>query len=293
MAQVKNLEELRRTDPFADGANLDLAAYPWLTPQSQTTEKEQFGGLVNESRFSLRQALTDMAEKDGNDPEVARVLAEAGIENPSAPTIVHIAGQPFTIRYENYLWRGEGALNGARHRLSGKSRDELVGKFMALARKVKKESIRELTEGQLTEVARTAQRDRVQAINLYLGYAFPDNFAEENDAEEIVNNPRYADLLNEVCSYVWFNSRMDVSDSQDWRDFASEFCGERPISCALLDSAWKAFADSRSRMIFAVPPREEVPTAPEQLDDLSDDAVDKLMASTKREYVRTALAGRR
>jgi hypothetical protein len=46
-------------------------------------------------------------------------------------------------------------------------------------------------------------------------------------------------------------------------------------------------------MIFAVPPREEVPTAPEQLDDLSDDAVDKLMASTKREYVRTALAGRR
>ena len=89
---------------------LDTRGMPGIEEQREETfVDDRFGGLVNESRFSLRQALTDMAEKDGSDPEVARVLAEAGIENPSMPTTVHIAWRRhFTIRYwlpQGVFWR--------------------------------------------------------------------------------------------------------------------------------------------------------------------------------------------
>jgi hypothetical protein len=273
---------------------LDTRGMPGIEEQREESwVDDRFGGMVNTPDLNLRKALTDMAETEGKDADVAHILEEAGIENPSAPATVYIAGKPFTVQYEQGLWRGEGVLDHKRHRLTAKSRDELLGKFMALARKTKKEAIRELSETELRQVALTAQRDRVQAINLYLTYAFPEDFADENDATEIAHDPRYADFLSEVCSYVWFNSRLDVSDSQEWRDFAAEFCADRPISCALLDNAWKCFAESRNRLVFAEPPRDETqPATPESLDDLDDQAIDKLLKGTKREFVRTALAGR-
>src|SRR5713226_5826542 len=144
MAQVKMaLEEIRRSDPFiSEDSHIDLSAYPWLTPLADApVEDEEFGGLVNESRVNLRKALTDMGEKEGRDPEVAHVLAEAGLENPSLPATVYIADKPFTIVFEQGLWRGEGVLNRMRHRLTAKSRDELINKLMALARKVKRETV--------------------------------------------------------------------------------------------------------------------------------------------------------
>ncbi len=277
-------------------AQLDTRGLPGFDEQPEESFiDDRFGGLVNESHVNLRQALTDMAEKEGRDPDVARVLAEAGIENPSLPATVYVADKPFTIVFEQGLWRGEGVLNRVRHRLTAKSRDELINKLMALARKVKRETvIEELTETQLTEVARTAQRDRVQSINLYLSYAFPD--VEENDAEQIVNDPRLADFLARVCEFVWLNSRLDATDSEDWQDYKSQFIGQRPVSCALLDNAWTEFSSSRNRLVFT-PAREkpepEAAATTEQLDDLSDEAVDKLMASTKREYVRAAFDARR
>lgn len=293
MGQVKNLQELRESDPWASGANLSLEAYPWLSPHAEADADDVH--LVAESRVSLGKALAKMVEEDGGDSEIARVLEAGGVENPAAPTVVHIAGQPFTIRYENNLWRGEGALNRVRHRLTAQSRDELVSKFMSLARKAKKEAIRDLTEGQLTEVARTAQRDRVQAINLYLGYAFPDNFAEENDALEIVNNPRYADFLATVTEFVWANSRLDSTDSEDWQDYKSQFIGNRPLSCALLDHAWESFSSKRNRLIFAEPPRdkqEAVPAAVESLDDLSDDEINSVYKDVARAHSQGWPGGR-
>src|SRR5258708_16881296 len=107
-----------------------------------------------------------MAEKEGRDPDVAGVLEEAGIENPSLPATVYVADKPFTIVFEQGLWRGEGVLNRVRPRLPAKSKDELINKLKALARKVNREpAIEEHTQTQHPEVARTVQRDRVPPIN--------------------------------------------------------------------------------------------------------------------------------
>lgn len=294
MAKTK-LQDVTGLGYDSNFAQLDTRGMPGLVEQAEESFiDDKFGGMVNVPHLNLRKALTDMAEKDGNDPEIARVLAEAGIENLAIPSTVHIAGMPFTIRYDAGVWRGEGVVDHKRHRLTGKDKAELIDKFMALARKVKKESIRDLTEGQLTEVARVAQRDRVAAINIYLSYAFPDNFAEENDALEIVNNPRYAEFLAMVTEFVWANSRLDSTDSEDWQEFKAQFIGNRPLSCAALDFAWESFTNKRNRLVFAEPPRDKVeaPVVPASLDDLSDEEIAETYKNVARAHSQGWPGGR-
>lgn len=292
-----DLSEILKSDPFySPDTNLDLSAFPHLQPLADDSQTDDDVRMVKENSYRLRDELSKMIEQNPNDPEIARMLKEAGIENPALPTTVYIAEKPFIIAYKEGLWRGEGVLNRLRHRLTAKSREELLGKLGALARKAKRETVQELTEGQLTEVARAAQRDRVQAIHLYLSYALPEGYAENNDPEEIVNDPRLAAFLSQVCEFVWLNSRLDATDSQDWRDFAAEFVGNRPVSCALLDNAWAAFTDRRNRLVFVPPPaaQEAAPSeAPERFDDLDDSDIEKMMNSTKREFVRQVRAGTR
>jgi hypothetical protein len=234
---------------------LDTRGLPGFddAPEQSWTD-DRFGGMVNEHSYRLRDELSKMVEEDGRDPEVAAVLKEAGIDNPAMPTTIHVSGKPFTIAFKDGLWRGEGVLNRARIRLTGKDRDELLGKFMALARKNQRESIQKLSESQLTEVARIAQRDRVQAVNAYLSYAFPDNYGDDHDADKIVSDPRHTAFLSQVCEFVWLNSRLDATDSEDWQDFKAQFIGQRPVSCALLDHAWEEFSNKRNRLVFAEPP---------------------------------------
>jgi hypothetical protein len=278
-------------------AQLDTRGLPGIEEQREESfVDERFGGLVNESRFSLRQALTDMAEKDGSDPEVARVLAEAGIENPSQATTVYIAEQPFSIVYHEGLWRGEGVLDHRRRRLTAKSRDELVGKLMALARRTKKEAIHELSEGEKLQVVRIAQGGDIRgAIAHYLRLAIGEERADQyENPTDMLGDPGLSVVFDEAAALTWFASRPRVQDSEEFQDFLQDYRGGRPFNHDLLDGAWATFNEKRNRLIFApMPDAQEATEEPEQLDDLSDTDVEKLMASTKREYVKTALAGRR
>lgn len=95
-----------------------------------------------------------MVEKDGSDPEAARVLEAGGVENPSMPATVHISGQPFTIRHDAGVWRGEGVLDHERHRLTGKDKQELIDKFVSLARRTKKQALQELTDAPAIRIQR-------------------------------------------------------------------------------------------------------------------------------------------
>src|SRR6266849_5467726 len=102
-------------------AQLDTRGLPGFDEQPEESFiDDRFGGLVNESRVNLRKALTDMAEKDGRDPDVARDLGDAGLDNPSMPATVHIEGQPFTVVYQEGLWRGKDHEQRLPHRASRK-----------------------------------------------------------------------------------------------------------------------------------------------------------------------------
>lgn len=210
-------------------------------------------------------------------------------------SVVHVGDNEFRVFFKDGQFHADGEANGKRHRYSAPDRAALLSKLMKLA--ARPTTIRELTEAQLLEVARIAGAgDRVGAINRFLEHAIPDALAEKyDDPHQIVNDPALRNFMDSVCEYVWLNSRLDAQDSEDWQDYKAQFVGQRPVSCALLDNAWTEFTSQRHRLVFAPTPGTEPETlaATERLDDLSDEAVDKLMASTKREYVRTAFAGRR
>jgi hypothetical protein len=283
MAQKLTMDEIRRSDPFlkGDDVHLDTSQFPHLTPLTeQTFEDDKFAPLIgsgSQDAKDLRKFLTEQAaEQEG-------------------PAVAHVGDSEFRVSFKDGQWHADGEVAGKRHRYSAADRNALLSKLMKLV--ARKDTIQQLTEPQLLEVARIAGAgDRVGAINRYLEYAVPQALADKYDGpHQIVNDPALRSFMDDVCEYVWLNSRLDATDSEDWQDFKAQFVGQRPVSCALLDNAWTEFSNKRNRLVFAEPPRDTdaAPAVPERLDDLSDDAVDKLMSSTKREYVRAALAGRR
>ncbi len=288
MAKIK-LENVTGLGYDPRFAQLDIRGLPGLNEQpEQSFVDEEFGGLVNESRFSLRRALTDMAEKDGNDPEIARVLEDGGIENPSAPTVVHIAGQPFTIRYDAGVWRGEGVLDHKRHRLTGKDKQELIDKFMVLARKSKTESIRELSEGEKLQVVRLAQGGDIRgAIAHYLELAIGEERANQyENPTDMLGDPALSMVFDEAAALTWFASRPRVQDSDEFQDFLQDYRGGRPLNHDLLDGAYSAFSDRRNRLVFADLPRTQgtspaSPTASD-LENMNDQEIEAQMKQQAR-----------
>lgn len=217
-------------------------------------------------------------------------IAEQTEQTPGPSTIVYVLDEPFAVFFDKDIWRATGKLAGFKHALSGKSREEVLGKLVRLGQRV--HGPRELNETELTEVARAAQRDRVQAIDLYLSYAFPK--AEESDAEKIVNDPRLAPFLAQICEFVWLNSRLDATDSMEWQNFKAQFIAGRPVSCALLDHAWEEFCDQRNRRLLppgALEEKEEVldPTQiVESLEGMSDEEVRQQYWNVAKAHARAA-----
>ncbi len=167
---------------------------------------------------------------------------------------------------------------------------------MALARKTKKDAIRELTESELLTVARIAATgNRPAAINRYLEYAVPLALADKyDDPNEVINDPSMRMFMDLVCEFVWLHSRLDASDSNDWQDFKSQFIGSRPVSCAALDFAWESFTNKRNRLVFAEPLRDKVeaPVVPASLDDLSDEEIAETYKNVARAHSQGWPGGR-
>jgi len=268
---------------------------------------ENFGGIdlsgcpsaqgmpKDQSFIDDRFAPMDTTGSGHGSAGLKKFIAEQTAEQQGS-SVVHVGDNEFRVSFQDGQWHADGGVGGKRHRYSAPDQNALFSKLMKLA--ARRDTIRELTEPELLAVARIAATgNRPAAINQYLKFAIPNSFADKyDDPNEVVNDPSIRGFMDGVCEYVWHHSRLDASDSEDWQDYKAQFIGQRPVSCALLDFAWEEFSNKRNRLVFAEPPRdtqEAAPVVTERLDDLSDDAVDKLMTSTKREYVRSALAGRR
>jgi hypothetical protein len=93
MAQAKTVEELRKSDPFADGANLDLSRYPWIREENRASvvraDKDDVHLVSDGSHTNLLKNVEQMIERDGGDREIAEVLKAGGIENPARNKVTH------------------------------------------------------------------------------------------------------------------------------------------------------------------------------------------------------------
>jgi hypothetical protein len=296
MTYVQNLQELRASDAFATDANLDLSQFPWLEDKPEVADEEQ---MVSEARGNLLQNIAKMIEEDGGDRDIAKALADGGLENPSVGATVHVVGKPFSINFRSGSWHGEGVLDNKRRRLTASSRDALINKFMELAKETRRETLHQLTQSERLQIVRVAQSGDVRgAIANYLRLSIGEDRASRyENPSDMLGDESLAETFDDAAALTWFAARPKVQDSEDFQDFLEDYRSGRPLNHDLLDGAWSAFTDSRNRIVFADPQKtrgaakqsDEPFTGLEQLDALNDDEVDTLFAATKR----AAVAGRR
>lgn len=291
MTHVKDLAELRRTDPFASGANLSLEAYPWLQQQSEPTfEDDKFAPLDTRGQGAGSSGLKKFL---GNpDRESVVELRDLELlrkydEQHGSGTTVYANGVPFQISQRGDKWHAKGKTpDGTVHRFSASSRDAL---FPRISRAVEENAVKELTPSQRLEVVRVAQAGNVgAAIVRYLEFAIGEKRAARYASpNQMLGDPTLADIFDEAASVTWFAARPKARDSEEFQEFLQEYRGNRPLNHDLLDGAYESFTERSHRLIYA-PLQETQQTKPESLDNLSDQEVERLLAKTAPGFVLAA-----
>jgi hypothetical protein len=172
-----------------------------------------------------------------------------------------------------------------------------VGNIEAAWSALKREGLADLPQGTARElraqerlhVIRLAQQGQViDAIGQFLAYALDGEEASLN----VAYNPAYRPLCDRATLFCFEASQPDYSPTAERREFFRRFAAGRPLTIALLQQAWNACQRQEQNALrdetlglFQRPRADEAPSA-EDLNSLSDDAVDNLYHSSLREYAR-------
>ena len=144
---------------------------------------------------------------------------------------------------------------------------------------------RELSTSERLRVSRLAQAGRPEAaIGQYLGFALN---GEEPDIS-IVHDPAYSDLCAAAVYYVFSEITHDYVPSAEREQYLNRHCAGRPVTLALLQSAWtecqaNELRHQRDEIISDYLPQEQ-PLSPRELDEMSDAEVDHLYHGSLRAY---------
>lgn len=290
MAAPKTAEEILKSDPFySPDTNLDLSGHPaFYSATIPPAKPDPFEPRDSEVVHNLREALPAMVKEDFRDPEIAGVLKRAGIESPGAPSVVRVLDADFRVYFDAEKWHGTGILDGMKHHVTGGDRDEVLGKLVKLAQRAQRETIRELNEQERIQVARVAQRDRVGAINLYLSLSIPEGYADGQDPLQLINAPELRGFMANVVNFVWLNSRLDATDSEQWQSFKSQYIGGRPSSCALLDRCWDEFCNQRNRRLLPLDVRQAKEEKPQTAEEITESLEEMTDAQVDAQYKAVA-----
>jgi hypothetical protein len=198
-AMRKKLEE---DDPFLEGANLDTRGLPGFRHGSGKEESfidDRFGGMCAENRQSLRESISALV--GSNDAEVNAVLERAGIQNPYAPSTVHVGSSEFHVFHKDGSWRAKGIVDSQLHRFSASNHDALMSKLVEFA---KCETIRDLTPDEELHVTRLAQAgDEAAAFGQYfLSRIGPQVATMEDPLSELLSNPKYRSVCDQAAYFV-------------------------------------------------------------------------------------------
>ena len=109
-ARQQKLKDILRSDPFySSDTQLDLSAFPTLTPLSDATfEDDKFAPIDTRGAGSGSKELK------------AFLIRETAEQMP--PTTVHANGHEFRVFYRDGAWHADGEIDGARHRYSAPDR---------------------------------------------------------------------------------------------------------------------------------------------------------------------------
>lgn len=134
------------------------------------------------------------------------------------------------------------------------------------------------------------------AVSQYLSYAYPNAESDWSDVTAFLSDPATLQSRNDACRFVWYHSRPGVQDSAEWRAFEAKWFRHRPLRAVSdYDFAYAEFEkeyknELRNKLLSPDEPATVGAPARSQqrLDDLDDEAFDRLYHGTLREYARNA-----
>jgi hypothetical protein len=198
---------------------LDLSGCPSLRPLSSSDSNWL------DPRFA---PLDQSGQGQGN--ALKEFLTERLAEHES-PSVIHVSNEPFTIRFRDKVWHGEGTLDGQRHRLAANSRDQLIGKLMQLAKP--RAAFRSLTPEEELEVIRLCQSgDKLSGIGVFLKHAIGEARTNQyNSPIQMMADPKLIPVMDACCNFCWFHSHPHAIDTPDWHVILSD------LECFAVSSA--------------------------------------------------------
>ena len=148
---------------------------------------------------------------------------------------------------------------------------------------------RNLNERERLRVARMAQAGRVdEAIGEYLRCALDG----DEPTMELVNDPKYRGLCDDAVLTVFEETQLDYVPTAARKAYLLRFAGNRPLTIPLLQQAWKSCQQNESRsersaLLNQMERPEPQPVTAQQIDELSDGAVDALYHDSLRAYAES------
>jgi hypothetical protein len=276
----------------SEGWNLDFSALPSV--QARRSQKsvsgdgfvdERFAPLADDRPLRLRRALTDFANRNSRDREVADTLRLGGVQNDSEGRegVCHFriseTGEEIAIEIEHSGDTWSAHFNGEHH--TAATRDALLS---GISRELNSSSVRELSDSERREVSIICQSRGYFAglaryISLRTGLDESEALSDAN-----VLDPRKAKLWNEAVHSCWLMCNVDFAVTEGWQEFLAAYACGRPLNAALLDGArvaWEVQKQTMERQsILSQVDREPVPEelpAPEDFESMTDAEVERQM----------------
>ena len=284
-------------------APLDLSGSPGYQERPNTTEdfgpdRNGFHNIDTSGQANPLKAFAqnpdaetlDRIAQETGDPELAEKLHDDR-EGQEAEAFVaaHPSYYPTDGNYQvmrSYI---------DEHRLAF-THENLHKAFIALSRsgqlEMKPGTAKSLSTPEQLHVISLCKNGQIEdAIKQFLNYSFPDAADAWEDETEFLSDPNTLATRNRACYFIWKQTR-PVMESAEWHEFMKLYFKDRPIRTVVdFDQAWAQFQQHersafRDRLVSAN--RNETPAQPtENLDDLSDDEIEKLTTATRRQRART------
>lgn len=149
-------------------------------------------------------------------------------------------------------------------------------------------SCRELSTGEKLRVSRLAQSGHAdQAIGEFLRYSLDG----EEPTLDIVTDPDYRQVCDDAVWFVFCEMSTDFVPTAEREQYMFRHCAGRPVTLALLQSAWSACQANERRhergdLIEQYLP-EAQPLSPGVLDAMNDDQVNQLYKDSIRAYAES------
>jgi hypothetical protein len=289
---------------LSDGfGQLDLSGSPSLQPlpdaKFESSDAKGFNNVIVAGSNPLREFVDDpdpvslqRLSEELNDPDLAQRVRDDQ-EGIVAETFVKANPSYFKSDY-NY-----SAIRGYldQHQLAFTS-ENLNAAFGSLSRtgqlEVRPGHAKALTETELLHIISLTKNGQLEdAVGQYLDYSLPDAGDHWADTTEFLSDPDTLKVRNQACYFVWFHSR-PVQDSPEFKEFARKFFKLKPVhTISDLDDCLVAFERNQKDVFRQNMIREPEPVTAENLNDLSDDAVNKLTQSTLQQRAREMLKQKR